>query len=322
VITGAEIVIDKDVFFGGDGLLTIDGGGDHPVLSVLEGKTVWLDGISVTGGFANGSCGGLSNAGKLLLTDTAVLGNEATSGGGGICNSGTLMMFKTTVMTNRAQACAGVFNNGTLTVESSTLSANVATSGGGGVCSSVMLTVSRSTVFGNFAERAGGVENSGTLILSNSTLSGNTSKGPGGGLWNSGVGTVTNTTLSGNAAGGDGRAISNVGALVIENSLVDGDCNSDGDAISSHGYNIESAGDTCGFDHETDQVEVQAKDLRLKPLEVNGGPTITHALLPGSVAVDRIPDASCELDLDQRGVARPQGAMCDIGAFELREGGR
>jgi hypothetical protein len=48
---------------------------------------------------------------------------------------------------------------------------------------------------------------------------------------------------------------------------------------------------------------------------------MTHALLPGSVAVDRIPPASCELARDQRGVARPQADMCDVGAFELEEGG-
>ncbi len=319
--TDAEIVIDNDVFLGGNGDLSVDGGDDHPVFSVVEGVTAWLDGMSVVGGFANQSCGGLSNAGTLLLTNVAVLGNTATSGGGGICNSGTLMLFNTTVTSNRAEACAGIFNNGTLSVEESTVSVNVATSGGGGICSSVMLTVSESAVFGNLAERAGGVENSGTLILSNSTVSGNTSNATGGGLWNSGVGTVTNSTLSANAAGSDGGAIHSVGALVIENSLVDGDCKGDVDAISSRGYNIESGGDTCGFDHETDQVGVQAEDLRLEPLEINGGRTVTHALLPGSVAVDQIPDAVCELDRDQRGVARPQGAMCDVGSFELEEGG-
>jgi hypothetical protein len=181
--------------------------------------------------------------------------------------------------------------------------------------------LSSSSVLANFAERAAGVENSGTLMLSNSTMSTNISKDTGGGLWNSGVGTLTNSTLSGNQAGTDGADIRNLGTLVIGNTLVDGDCSGDVDAISSDGYNIESAGDTCGFDHETDQVEVRAEDLRLESLESNGGPTSTHALLPGSVAVDRIPEAVCELDRDQRGVVRPQGAMCDIGAFELEEGG-
>ena len=321
VTTEAEIVIDKNVFLGGNGNLTIDGGDDHRVFSVLEGATVWLDGISVTGGFANQSCGGLSNAGKLQLTDFAVLGNAATSGGGGICNSGTLMLFNCMVAINQAQACAGVFNNGRMTVQNSTVSGNVAISGGGGLCSSGVLTLSRSAVVANSAERAGGVESSGALTLSNSTVSSNVSKGTGGGLWNSGAGTVTNSTLSGNQAGSDGAVIRNLGALVIRNSLLDGDCSGDVAAISSEGYNMESPADTCGLDHATDELEVQAGDLGLEPLGNNGGPTSTHALLPGSLAVDRIPEEVCELDRDQRGIARPQGAMCDIGAFELEGGG-
>jgi hypothetical protein len=60
----------------------------------------------------------------------------------------------------------------------------------------------------------------------------------------------------------------------------------------------------------------------LGPLADNGGRTETHALLPGSPAIDAIAEADC-IDLagspvaeDQRGVDRPQGAGCDIGAFE------
>ena len=58
-------------------------------------------------------------------------------------------------------------------------------------------------------------------------------------------------------------------------------------------------------------------DPLLGPLQDNGGPTFTHALLPGSPAIDHIPAENCEVTTDQRGVARPQGAACDIGAYEL-----
>jgi len=51
-------------------------------------------------------------------------------------------------------------------------------------------------------------------------------------------------------------------------------------------------------------------------LQDNGGPTWTHALLPGSSAIDAIPPANCPVDTDQRGVTRPQGNNCDIGAYE------
>jgi hypothetical protein len=90
--------------------------------------------------------------------------------------------------------------------------------------------------------------------------------------------------------------------------------------LVSHGYNIESPGDTCGFDQETDQVEVTAEQLNLGPLQDNGGPTGTHALGAGSVAIDQIPEADCEVDTDQRGEPRPAGteSKCDVGAFEVQ----
>ena len=93
----------------------------------------------------------------------------------------------------------------------------------------------------------------------------------------------------------------------------------------SLGHNIESPGDTCGFDPDgTDQVNVTAEDLKLAPLADNGGPTMTHALLPGSVAIDVIPEEDCldadgePLTTDQRGEPRPGGTMCDVGAFEVQ----
>ena len=58
-------------------------------------------------------------------------------------------------------------------------------------------------------------------------------------------------------------------------------------------------------------------------MQDNGGLTLTHALLPGSPAIDGVPFADCTdldgvaVDTDQRGVARPQGSACDIGSFEL-----
>ena len=55
----------------------------------------------------------------------------------------------------------------------------------------------------------------------------------------------------------------------------------------------------------------------LSPLQDNGGTTFTHALLPRSPAIDHIPPENCEVTTDQRGVARPQGAACDIGAYEF-----
>jgi hypothetical protein len=92
----------------------------------------------------------------------------------------------------------------------------------------------------------------------------------------------------------------------------------------SLGGNIESPTNECGFTDPTDLVSVTEAELNLGPLADNGGPTPTQALLPGSVAIDHIPPSMCldqdglPLATDQRGVARPQGIACDVGAFEVQ----
>ena len=58
-------------------------------------------------------------------------------------------------------------------------------------------------------------------------------------------------------------------------------------------------------------------DPNLGPLVDNGGPTLTQALLPGSIAIDAASCAKNTPSQDQRGIARPQGSSCDIGSFEL-----
>jgi len=105
----------------------------------------------------------------------------------------------------------------------------------------------------------------------------------------------------------------------IANTLIDGDCVTEaGATTTSNGYNIESPGGTCGFDPDgTDMVNVSTDDLELRPLQGNGGPTETHALGEDSVAIDHIPAVDCEVDEDQRGIERPHGDACDVGAFEL-----
>jgi hypothetical protein len=123
-------------------------------------------------------------------------------------------------------------------------------------------------------------------------------------------------------AGASGGAAGWPGQFTLANCLVLGDCTGD-IAITSDGYNIESPGDTCGFDQQTDQVGVTAQQLNLGELADNGGPTMTHALLTEptvSVAIDHIPAVDCEVTEDQRGQPRPErgGTMCDVGAFEVQ----
>jgi hypothetical protein len=226
---------------------------------------------------------------------------------------------------------AGILNEGTLTLTNSTVSGNNAALAGGGVWNSegAEFKMTNSTVSENTSGSAGGgIYNEATMTMTNSTVSGNA--GRVGGIWNGGTLSMTNSTLSGNIAHDAEDAvggIDNGGTMTVANSLIDGDCSNEG-VLTSNGYNIESPGDTCGFDQLTDQVNVTADDLNLGWLADNGGPTLTHmlgAFSPfASVAIDVIPQADCldadgePLIEDQRGEPRPGGTICDVGAFEAQ----
>jgi hypothetical protein len=310
VVTEAEIVIDNDVILDGEGNLTVDGDEGHRVFSVDQEVTAELRGFGVTNGASDGGGGGIWNDGTLTLTNSTVSGNTAGSGG-------------------------GIWNDyGTLTLTNSTVSGNSATSGecpgygcpgGGGILNYFgTLTLTNSTVTGNSGLLGGGIYNLlGGADLTNSTVSGNTAADSGGGIHNwGGAVTLTSSTVSGNTADNAGGGIYNGGTLTLTNTVVDNDCA--GAGSGSGGGNLESPEDTCGLDQETDQVNVSTDDLKLGPLADNGGPTMTHALGAGSVAIDAIPEEVCvdadgePLTTDQRGEPRPAGSGCDVGAFEVQ----
>ena len=289
VVTQAEIVIDNDVILDGEGNLTVDGNGDHRVFSIGEGATAELDGLGVSGG-RSGNGGGIFNLGALTLTGSTLFGNTANSGGGVFNGFG-----KFPTPSRRA----------TLTLKNSTVSGNIQEGGcGEGVCG------------------VGGIFNlEGTLTVTNSTVSGNDAPDifhwdgyPDDGF------VVTATIVSSTVA----NVVNQDGAMTLTNTLVVDGCTSSRGTITSAGHNIESPGDTCGFDQLTDLVDVTADDLKLGPLQDNGGPTETQALGAGSVAIDKILEADCvdadgqPLTTDQRGEPRPEtgGTMCDVGSVE------
>ncbi|MBW1761753.1 MAG: hypothetical protein JRG67_11390 [Deltaproteobacteria bacterium] len=310
VLTNAEILIDNDVILDGGRNLTIDANATHRVLYVSNGITAELQGVTVTGGDTSGCAGGISNKGVLTLTNSVVSGNAARCGGG-IDNTGVLTLINSTVSGNtaRTRSGGGIFNIfGVLTLINSTVSGNTADHFGGGISSDVATRVSliNSTVSGNTAHSGGGIDNRsqwpdrGVLSLANTTVFGNRAVSAEG---------VAAILQSGEHAVVESRA-----------TIIDGDCSvvEGGDTPwVSNGYNIESPGDTCGFDPDgTDQVNVTEGELNLGELADNGGPTETLALGEGSVAIDVIPTDMCEVTEDQRGF--PRDSMCDVGAFEVQ----
>ena len=291
---------------GGGGLLNVDGT------------------VNITNStFANNSAfrpldggGGLENFEGTANITTSTFANNSVNGfvviGGGLDNGGTLTLSNSTFANNSVMGVAdggGLSNGGTANITTSTFVNNVAgsllgnntTNGGGLFNVDGTMSISNSTITNNSAgaplSRGGGLQVfSGTVNISNSTIANNTATRTGGGIENDG-GTV--------------RTVRVAQSIVANNTP--NNCSPFG-FITDEGYNLESSTD-CGFTASTD---LQLTNPRLAALASNGGPTQTLALLDGSPAINKIPPGACAVATDQRGVSRPQGPACDMGAFEFR----
>jgi hypothetical protein len=164
------------------------------------------------------------------------------------------------------------------------------------------------------------------VTLTASTLSGNSSTGEGGGIFTAvGVLDLTESTLSNNRGTGGGGGIYNdsgtlsAAGTIVADSSAGADCAGFQNVTDDAGYNLADDG-SCGF---TGPHSMSDTDPYLGPLNNNGGPTATQAPALGSPALDQIPLGTTGNGVtlcpgtDQRGVARPQGPECDIGAVEL-----
>jgi len=292
-------------------------------------------------GNSGGFGGGISNYdGSVSLTGSTVSGNSAVLWGGGIINrtvAGMMSVVHSTISGNSSGYWGGAIYNtpsSTLTVTDSTIAANSAGDLGGGICNEGPLTVTASTVSGNSAPHGGGISTGtgdwgSTLTLINSTISENTATVAGGGIWSVGRMWVSNCTISGNSSA-DGGGVYSSFAAVLANSVVGGNTLTDGitssdlagikvDAASHH--NLTGPGGSSGLINGVNGniVVAAVADLRLGPLADNAGPTLTHALLPGSPAIDAGSNPG-GLGFDQRGPSfyRASGAAADIGAFEVQ----
>lgn len=299
---------------------------------------------------AGGGGIGISAGGTLSVTDSIISGNESQQGpGGGISAGGTVTVSNSTINNNEGLCAAGgiAFNNigGTLTVMSSTIIGNSVLgcpvsaragwvlTGGGGIASSGSVTIINSTISGNTVAEGGvpatggGVACSGSVTVNNSTISGNTVGGymcEGGGIRNGGNLTLTNSTLSGNSApSGQGGAMSNAGQTMIGDTVLNagafgGTIFNNGGTIASLGYNIASDSGGGVLTGPGDQINT---DPTLGPLQDNGGPTFTHALLPGSPAINAgDPSFTPPPFYDQRGpnYVRVYDGQIDVGSFEAQ----
>jgi hypothetical protein len=358
--TGGDLNLLQTMTINGAGAAgtIIDASGITPTTRVMsiEGQGIRIISVTLQGGDATGAAYGggiiVRTNGDLFLYNSRVISNAATANGGGIFNDGGALTVTTDLVShNMAGSNGGGIDSvgGDTLLVQDTLSSNSSFYGGGvenGVNSFLILLYS--TLNGNSAFTGGGIYNAGRLQVRTSTISNNSALVSGGGMYNDTIGPCGNcyaqvgqSTLAGNRAdaakgGGLGGGLFNyiTSTIALENTLLDGNVRSSNGPdifddcagqVFSEDYNLISHTAGCS-------VTLNSHDLPdvpglTGPLQNNGGLTFTNALLPGSPAIDAIPNHanSCgyTFNFDQRGRPRPAfGAhsfQCDIGAFELQQ---
>jgi hypothetical protein len=355
-VLGGTITISQNTTIDGSGHnITISGGGKIQLFVVNSERTLTLKRITVADGFnASGDGGGVLNNGTLTVTNTTFRGNQAQTGeegpggnGGGICNHGSLTVTNSTFEDNTATGLTqppifgqggAIFNDNDATITNSSFHGNQAFSGGAiftGSSSDGGVLVVNSSVFyenqitasylsGTGIGGGGGIFNQAFItVVTNSTFHANGGKNAAGGniyncCNNRGTALLDNDTIAdGIAASGQGGNISNTtldqepGTLFLENTII---------ANASSGMNCNgSMSDLNGnlrWPTSDPTCVGSYGNPMLGTLQNNGGPTFTMALQSGSAAIDTAIEHFCP-PTDQRGVIRPQGPQCDIGAFEF-----
>jgi CSLREA domain-containing protein len=310
-----DITDDTTVRGAGADRTTIDGAGLDRVFEVASGTTALIADMTITGGDAVG--GGRSSEIGL---------------GGGVLNQGTATIERVALVHDNADGGGGLFTiPGThLTIRDSLIADNTAYEGGGVRIDSgaeiVNTTITRNVLVvpttdyiahpkavvvpavDEISGWGGGIDHRGgdDVAIVNSTITDNHAIKGGGGL-NSGQGYAP---VSDKIALGRMRLRN---SIVAHNTSTAGprDCHVKDQVIESTGHNLDSDG-SCFL---TAAGDLPGRDPLLGALADNGGATATQALLPGSPALDAGAPDGCP-QRDQRGVARPQGGGCDIGAFE------
>ncbi len=284
----------------------------------IKGGDVTVVASTISGNSAFGPGGGI-DGGDVTVTSSTITGNSAGRNGGGVHGFGVTIT-ASTLSNNSATGGGGVSAIADITVTSSTISGNSSIGDGGGISARLGvggITVTSSTISGNSAGGSGGGIHGRHVTLESSTVSGNLAEGTGGGIHTFLAGSeinLRNSLVAANMSGGDGPdfdagVFSN---LTAKYSLI-GD--NSGSALSEAPVGMPDAnGNLVG-----DPNGLGAIDPLLSPLGNFGGETQTHALLPGSPAINAgDPDFVVPPEADQRSApfVRVSDGRIDMGSFE------
>lgn len=330
----------------GDGRFRLERSTVSGSTGAFFGGGIYTDGIAsisrsaVTGNSAVYG-GGVNSVGNALtISDSTISGNDASALGGGLFNNVATVIERTTIDGNTAANGAGVLNLSSLEITDSTISNNAATSIGGGLYNGLLI---QQNVF------------VGVFHILSSTISGNQADTFAGGIFTIGdpgsPSTLVHSTVSNNTADADedgagsaGGFYALLGQLDIDHSILAAnqgglgvaDLQIDPTGIGGQTANVNVTNSLIGDNSGNGLIESSTPGLDgnlvggpvngvidplLGPLEDNGGPTMTQALLAGSPAIDTGQAAVLNPPaFDQRGVpfVRVFGDRIDMGAFEVQ----
>jgi predicted outer membrane repeat protein len=324
-LVGGDITISNTQFV--TNTATSGGGG----IAVGSGVTLTVSsslfsGNQATDTFAQG--GGIRSAGTLVISDTLLTQNHSSRAGGVFVAGGSTKISRSTFSYNYGAYGGGIRQEGgdlNLTDVAfmrngyTRSGARVNTGGGAISWGAGNATLNKVTISNNWASYGGGFDHdNGTTTLTNVTMSGNASVGGGAMDQSGGSIDLTNVTIAENQAPFFAGGISNRGGTItLKNTLLSNNFNPQSNQasncykpIATNSFSL-SSDFTCGFGTGRDGV-----DPLLNPLAYNGGFTQTYLPMLHSPAIDAGTGVGCP-STDQRGVTRPQGQACDVGAVEV-----
>ena len=320
-----DISDDVTIVGAGAGVTIIDAAGLDRAFDVVTNTTTLQD-MTITNGDVGSGAGGniIERPGANLTVQDSIISNGfALSGGGIYGGSGVMTISRTEIINNTAQSIPGNGSTGggisktggaasTLTVTDSLIANNSAVNGTAAVYSSGDTTITNSTLTGNSSyartlliEASGAFSGSSHLV--HVTIAGNGT-----------TGNVPGNAIALNVNPPASMAITVEGSLLQDNPILGSPSNcaiiTNLGSIVSEGNNLTDDTTCTSLLQPSDQTNNHSTTFAA--LADNGGPTRTLALVTGSSAIDAAGNCGAATATDQRGIARPQGPACDVGAYE------